>query len=307
MSRERGEQRKLAIRALSVVYLIALVAALAWLVIARGDDLLHLFAGARPAFIAGAAIVGIAQIGVNALLWSVIVRGLGQRLPWGTSLRTTARSLPARYLPGGVWLAVGRAGLLAHEGVPRRTLATTAVIEAAGSLVVAGGFGGLLLVATGNVGGNRAIALGVAVGVALVAAPIVLRTMLARRRPGVSASVSAYIRVVVAFLVFWIVAAGAFTIYLHAFPALELGSAIETAGAYMVSWSAGFLAVFAPQGAGVTEVTLASLLSPGDIAEFAVVAGGYRLLLLIRDLGAAMIAIVGSNGSPRQEVRVKAS
>ncbi len=63
-------------------------------------------------------------------------------------------------------------------------------------------------------------------------------------------------------------------------------SPLVVPGAYMVAWGVGWLAVFAPQGVGVFEVTLASTLGAAS-AGVALVLGGYRVIVLARDLLAA--------------------
>ena len=45
----------------------------------------------------------------------------------------------------------------------------------------------------------------------------------------------------------------------------------------------GFVAVFAPQGAGVFEATLAGLLTGAPVAALALVVAGYRALTAVRD------------------------
>ena len=61
-------------------------------------------------------------------------------------------------------------------------------------------------------------------------------------------------------------------------------------GGFLLTWGAGFLAPFAPQGIGVFEVSMAAVLSAESAAGTAVVLGGYRLVLLARDLIAAPAA-----------------
>ena len=93
---------------------------------------------------------------------------------------------------------------------------------------------------------------------------------------------------------FWANAAAMFTVYLHAFPQLTLPSVIDVAGSFMVAWVVGFFAVFAPQGAGVFEATVAGLLTDGALTPVLVVVAGYRALLLVRDLVAVGVAAVAS-------------
>src|SRR3546814_8763196 len=75
---------------------------------------------------------------------------------------------------------------------------------------------------------------------------------------------------------FWAASAAAFLCYLAAFPAIDAPGAVQTAGTFLVSWAAGFVAVFAPQGAGVFETTMAGLLD-GPVAAPEPVIAGYQI------------------------------
>ena len=82
-------------------------------------------------------------------------------------------------------------------------------------------------------------------------------------------------------------------IYLRAFPAADGFGTLQVAGAFMVAWAVGFITVFAPQGLGVTEVSLVALLSANSDdtgIALAVLFGGYRLVQAARDILAAATA-----------------
>ena len=93
---------------------------------------------------------------------------------------------------------------------------------------------------------------------------------------------------------FWATSAAGFVAYLHAFPRLSLPSLIDVAGSFMVAWVVGFFVVFAPQGAGVFEATVAGLLTDDALTPVIVIVAGYRALLLVRDLVAVGTAAVVS-------------
>ena len=61
-------------------------------------------------------------------------------------------------------------------------------------------------------------------------------------------------------------------------------------GGFLLTWGIGFLAPFAPQGIGVFELTMATVLQAGGMARTLVVLGGYRLVLLARDFIATSTA-----------------
>src|SRR3546814_7232148 len=88
---------------------------------------------------------------------------------------------------------------------------------------------------------------------------------------------------------FWAASSTASLCYLAACPAIASPGAVQTAGTFLVSWAAGFVAVFAPQGAGVFETTMAGLLD-GPVAALALVIAGYRALTAVRD-ALALVAL----------------
>ena len=89
---------------------------------------------------------------------------------------------------------------------------------------------------------------------------------------------------------FWLWSALTFTIYLRAFPVADAYSTVDVIGGFLFAWGVGFLALVAPQGIGVFEVTLAALLGSDDLTTTAFMIGGYRLVILVRDA----IAAIGS-------------
>ena len=64
----------------------------------------------------------------------------------------------------------------------------------------------------------------------------------------------------------------------------------HTVGAFGVSWGLGFFALFAPQGLGVFEGTLVSVLDWG--ADAVLLVAGFRAVLLARDLLLTAVAEV---------------
>ena len=275
-------------------YTLLLVGVLSWALVRARDDLLVLVRDSRPGLLVAALVASTGMLVLSSALWSSALRALGSPVPARVVLSVTARSLPARYLPGSIWYAVSRAGLLRDRGIPVRALTTVATVEMVLTPVVGFALGGLLLAATGRVGpGVTAPLVLAAVGLAVVATPPVLNRVLAfawRRRGGAPPALGwrAVARLLGWLVLFWAWSGSVFALYLQAFPRalpddLPL---LVVPGAYMVAWGVGWLAVFAPQGVGVFEVTLASVLGAAS-AGVALVLGGYRVVVLARDLLAA--------------------
>ena len=281
------------------VYLAGLAAAVVWLVAARGGEAAELLEEARPLPIAAALAATFVFIGWMARFWAVSLRMLGHEASLWEAVLATGRALPARYIPGGVTFPAARIALLRARGFAVAPLTVTAVLEMAFHPAVALTLGMALLALSGDVPGSlawAAVAVTVTAAAASPAAGGRLLTRLAARR-GVSLAItwSGYAQLAATEAAYWAWAAATFVLYLRAFPAADGFGSLHLAGAFMVAWTLGFLAVFAPQGLGVTELSLVGLLAAGDDGTglaLAILFGGYRLLLAARDVLAAGAAEV---------------
>lgn len=278
-------------RALRWLYVLALVGAAVVVLVIRRDEVDELVTGARPWPLLGALGLGMVSLVQSAVFWSRCLASLGSPRPIGDVLEATVASIPARYLPGSVWYAAGRVGHLRRSGTSAVSLTVVATLETVLSFVVALALGGGLLLASGGTGGDLDLLALAAAGLALalVASPWVVNPLLRRiGRRGAGEAVpslrwSTYLELCAHLLAFWVASAAAFVSYLAAFPAIDAPGLVETAGTFLVAWAAGFVAVFAPQGAGVFETTVAGLLSSAPVAALALVVGGYRALTAVRD------------------------
>jgi hypothetical protein len=289
-------------------YGMALVVAAVAVLLARREQVGDLVAGARPLPLVAALGLGLLSLGQSALFWSRGLASLGARRSVPDVLEATVAAIPARYLPGSVWYAAGRVGHLRRSGTPAVALTVVAAVETLLSFVVAVGLGaGLLIAAGSDDSGVGVVALvAVAAALALASSPWVvnptLRWVAARRKVADRVPElrwSAYLELCGHLVAFWAASAAAFLCYLAAFPAIDAPGALRTAGTFLVSWAAGFVAVFAPQGAGVFEATLAGLLTGAPVAALALVVAGYRALTAVRD-ALALLALAAVKAATRR-------
>ncbi len=280
-------------------YIAALGAAIVWLAVARGAEVADLLERARPLPIAAALAATFVLIGLSARFWVQGLRMLGHRPRLSEVALATARVLPARYIPLGVSFAAARIALLRARGIELAPLMTTAALETVMRPTVALTMGTALLAVSGGTAGSLSWPV-TALAVAAVAATAVaggkaLGWLAARRGITLTITWNGYARLVLAEASYWAWASMTFVLYLRAFPSADEFGALQTAGAFMVAWALGFLAVFAPQGIGVAEISLVGLLAAGDdesgIAMAAVFAG-YRLVQVARDILATASAEV---------------
>lgn len=297
-----GERRRRRLQVARVAYLALAAAAVAYLAADRRDDVGELLERTNPAWLALGLVLAFVQLSLNTAFWHAALGAVGRDDPvvrYRDVLGASARSLLARYVPGSVWYALGRAALLSRHGVRRRTLVTVAVLEATLSISTGAALGIGLLALTADPPGGATTAGVAAVIAAAVSTPPVLNRVLAvwaRRRGGVAPQLGwAQLGRLVAWMVlFWAGGAATFTVYLHAFGGIELPGVAEVAGSFMVAWVVGFVAVFAPQGVGVFEAAVAGLLIDGPVGAAALVVAGFRVLTLTRDVIAVVAAEVGN-------------
>ena len=298
----RPWQRRL-LRWLRIAYLALLAAAVPVLVTVRRQevaDLLGDLADAKHVLVAASFATGFVLIALSAYFWLVSLRLLGQRPRFHDLTVTAARSLPARYVPLMVTFAVSRVALMQRRGVPGGPLALTAALEMAVSLAVSVAYGLVLLGWAGELPGGLAVPLVAAAGVIVAASPSVAGRAVAAvaRRRGIDslAPVSGftwpgYLHMIAASACYWTWAAGVFCLYMRAFEAADGFGTARLAGAFVLTWGGlRFLSVIAPQGIGVVEVTVPSLLGAADPLALGILIFGFRVVLLLRDLLAAAVS-----------------
>jgi hypothetical protein len=278
-------------RLLRSAYGLGLVVAAVAVLVVRREQIGDLVAGARPLPIVAALALGLVSLGQSAWFWTRCLASLSAPTPVATVLEATVAAIPARYVPGSVWYAAGRVGHLRRRGVPPVALGLVAVLETLLSFVVAVTIGGGVLLAAGSDDSGLGLAAlaAAALCLALVASPWsvnpLVRWVAQRRGLGDVPPLrwGAYLELCGHLVAFWGASAAAFICYLSAFPAIDAPGVARTAGTFLLAWAAGFVAIFAPQGAGVFETALAGTLTGAPVAALAIVIAGYRALTAVRD------------------------
>ncbi len=278
-------------KAARLAWLALLAATAVWLVATRWADMADLVADARPLALLGVLAASTLLLIPNALFWSTALRSLGENVGTGPVLHAASRTLMARYLPGGVWYAAGRSVLLVGRGVRPTALVAVSGLELGLGAPTALVVGGLLLA------GDSALpawvpwaGAGVLAAATLVARPVLNRLMgwWSRRRGQATPralTTGALASLVSVMAAYWLLMGAVFRSYLGAM-GTDIGWA-EGSGAFLVSWGIGFFAIFAPLGLGVSEASFIAIVGWGDDAV--VLVAGFRLVLLVRDLGLTAI------------------
>ncbi len=278
-------------KAARLAWLALLAATAVWLVATRWADMADLVADARPLALLGVLAASTLLLIPNALFWSTALHSLGENVGTGPVLHAASRTLMARYLPGGVWYAAGRSVLLVGRGVRPTALVAVSGLELGLGAPTALVVGGLLLA------GDSALpawvpwaGAGVLAAATLVARPVLNRLMgwWSRRRGQATPralTTGALASLVSVMAAYWLLMGAVFRSYLGAM-GTDIGWA-EGSGAFLVSWGIGFFAIFAPLGLGVSEAGFIAIVGWG--ADAVVLLAGFRLVLLVRDLGLTTI------------------
>jgi hypothetical protein len=238
--------------------------------------------------LAGSFVLAAAGTAAGALIWLVILDGLGvkPRLRWAGLF---FQAQLGKYIPGSVWQYAGRAAVARANGIPVGPVGASLGVEFAASAVAAGSMAGFLLGWWGAL---------ILVALAIALAPI---DVIARDRRVTSTTIRATLLYLPVWLAlgasFWLCARG-----LVGVPSRDLAFYV---GAFAVAWLAGLLAIYAPGGLGVREAVLVALLH-GRIgaADALVVAAGSRLMLILADVLLATISTASMRRRGRRGVDI---
>lgn len=230
-------------------------------------------------------------------VWRVLLAALGSPLPIRVGARIMFVGQLGKYLPGSVWPVLAQMELGNVHRVPRHHSASASVLT-----MLVSTLSGLLtaLVTLPFLAGSTPYlwAFLAAPGLLACLHPKVLNSVLGRlfrmtRRPPLEQPLTAR---AIATSLAWSFGSWIFYGLQIWLLATRLGAPRGTAallalGGFAFAWSVGFLAVFAPAGAGVREVVLVALLGPViGVGAGTAVALVSRALTTIGDLLAAAVA-----------------
>jgi glycosyltransferase 2 family protein len=296
-----GRRRRLGrvLRAAAVLCLLAVVG----LVLARNwPEARPSLARLSAAGIAGSLLAALLALLAGFLAWRAVLADCGARLPLRGALRVFFLGQLGKYLPGSVWAVVAQVELGRGYRVPRRVsgaavLVYMLVVLISGLLL---GLAGVWVLGSGVL--DRwwwALAV-LPVGAVLLYPPVLNRLLgvglrLTRRPPLPAALSTAGIVTAAAWtMLAWVL----YGVHLWVL-GVDIGAGggellLESTVAFAAAWSVGFLAVFAPAGAGVREAMLILTLGTTmSVGQATVVALASRLLLSVGDLtwGLASLAL----------------
>ena len=284
-----------------------------WAVYVQHDAVATGLRRVGPLTVLVALLTIIAGLVASLQTWRSLLASLGSPLPLTVAGRIFFIGQLGKYLPGSVWPVLMQTELAKAENVPRVRTATAAILAmgitlAAGLLAV---IATLPLLTSGETAGYRWIVL---------AAPVLLIGLLPRiinpalgwllrlaKRPPLEHPLTgrAVLVALVWALISWVLLCAHVWLLAVRLGAPPGRAALLAIGGFAFAWTAGFLVVFAPAGAGVREVILvATLTTVLDAGEATVIALVSRVLMSLADLIVAGLAIWAAwSKRPRGGVR----
>jgi glycosyltransferase 2 family protein len=227
-------------------------------------------------WLALSALAFLAFYLAQAVLWWLLLRGFGLRSPLPLATATWAKSILARYMPGNVFMFVGRAWMSHAQGLPVDCVSAAMVYEQALGVCSA-----LLTVAVlfpfweYRPGVTALSLLAIPVLVALlhprVFGPVADRALRLLHRPplDVTLGFAAVLALLCYSVVAWLLAGLGAWLLARAVTGLDVGALPIVVVAYALAYVIGMAAFIFPSGIGVREAVLTASLArqlPGGVA-----------------------------------------
>lgn len=246
----------------AAVYFLAAYLVRSWASIQEYDWTL------RPGWLALSAAAFLLFYLLQTVVWWLVLRGVAVRCAYLTAAATWAKSIPARYIPGTVFMFVGRAWLSHARGMPVDRVSAAMVYEQALGVCSALVTVGLLFPFWEYHPGATALGLlGIPVIVALlhprVFGPLAGRVLRAVHRPPLEATLGfgAVAALLVYFVVSWFVAGLGAWLLARALTDLGVEALPLVVAANALAYVVGMVAFFIPSGIGVREAVLTASLA----------------------------------------------
>lgn len=222
----------------------------------------------EPAWLVVATVVLIARGPLPVWSWWLIMQRLGYALPFRKAIRMVYYSALAGFLPGSMWHAVSRVYMAEQAGVPKLITTVSVVVESALNFLAAVVVAGLSFVAWPDPPW-WAVAPAVVGIVGVVWRPDLFfrfvdwaLVRLKRKPLNVRLSSGDVVRITLPFALNWLAFGIVFYALLAAlYPSLSLVSLPVVTGIFTVAWVVGYLAIVVPQGLGVREFIIVTLLA----------------------------------------------
>jgi len=201
--------------------------------------------------------------------WKSIVNALGEKVGFKSAFWIISSSQIAKYVPGGIWFALGRVYLGKIEKIKGEIIALSVIIETGLTFLV----GILLFFISISLVEQKLFAQFIFIVpifflfLIILYPPILNRLMnFALRiikKPTINLNISykQLLQLSIYFFGLWIAQIIGFYFLINAIYTISFSKIFILAAAYTLSWMTGFVVIFAPGGLGVREGMMTLLLS----------------------------------------------
>ena len=223
-----------------------------------------------PLWLVSSVIFLLSAYILSACGWTQVLRMLGVHISLSKGVSIFLLSIFGRYIPGGIWSALGRVYLCRLEGIPDSRSGMSVLLEQAYP-VVSAGIVFILSLLLWNSADNLT-----SVAPLLIILPLfiiflhpwpflkIINPVLSMLGRGpISMSLRFYDMLLLAgfYIIYWMVAGVAFYFFIYSFYPMGFYIIPVLSGIFAVSFAAGYVAFLAPAGLGVREGCLIYLLS----------------------------------------------
>jgi uncharacterized membrane protein YbhN (UPF0104 family) len=291
-------------KAVRIGFLALVLALLAVALYDQAGTLWHEVRRLSAPIVVLAFVFSVGGLFCSLMVWREMLADLGSKLSIPEAWRIFFIGGLSKYVPGVIWPVLAQAELGADRGIPRSRSALSvilcyAVMTCSGAVVAAIT---LPFASAGSVAQYFWILFLIPVGVLALSPPVLnrlLRLVLRlSRQPADQQGVSyrGLARTMAWAIGGWACNGLMIYVLLRQLAGHPQGTLLVSVGAYSLSWAIGFLAVFAPAGAGVREAVMVAVLHTQTTTAIALtVALVSRAISVVSDAltGAAASALVG--------------
>jgi glycosyltransferase 2 family protein len=263
------------ITAAKLIWLVLIIAAVAYYLLTRGEQVrTQLQQVAIVRVVASLALLLIGRL-LLAQLARRSIQVFDRDILYWQMLRGFSISEPAKYLPGGIWHFVGRAGIYRQYALSPAVIARALLRE------------NVWLVLSAVIMGSGAWVLSEQVWSAVIVILMIWGVQLYLLQPQTIVDI---LRDLLLQSMIWLMLAGSFIVLL---PMLDAQTVLWMIGAFTFSWLVGFLTPIAPGGIGTREFALVVLvLQLFPTEQMIVLSSLHRLLWILTEVLPALGALL---------------
>lgn len=258
---------------------------------------------------------------LNSLSWHLLIKSMGFKVAFFESMRIWMFPSIGKYIPGMIWQYLGRMYLLSQKGINKSQGSVVVLLDAIFTLAI-GSLVSLLAVSYFNLPVNQNLGWFFIVVIFLPLAIVLLvsnqKILSLIMQIIQKVTKRTYATQSFKFSPIWLTALSAITfsqfviagvvlfLITQNLTAVSSNHIFLFSGVYAASWILGYIAIFAPGGLGIQELSIATLLSPFvplPIASLAALI--FRFALTVSELIVLLLVFIFSKKESQKLFRFK--